>query len=139
MNPPTPVGSGDGGTSVNGQPGISNDDLSRNIHLTAGMSTTRGVIVAATATDDVETYSIGLAGAGSAAVAIAASVNVINTTTNASIGANAHVNDQSAFGLSPNSGQQVVVVASDDFRHTAAAAGLAISGGASVAPAVDVP
>ena len=139
VKPPTPVGSGGGGSSVTGQPTVSSADLTQTVHKTPIALPASGVIVAATSNDDVNTYSIGLAGAGSAAIAVAASVNVINPTTTATIGANAHVNDPSVQpGATPNGSQQVIVLASNDFRHVAAAAGLAVSGGASVAPAVDV-
>ena len=51
----------------------------------------RGVAVSATNRDNIETYSVGLAG-GTVGVAVAAAVNVVNTDTHAYIGDGASVN-----------------------------------------------
>jgi len=128
--PPTPVGSGDGSHTVNGQPGnISNPGLTQNVHLSPTKGSAQGVIVAATSNDDIESYSFGVAGGGTVAVAVAASINVVNATTTAYIADGADVD-------SANS--DVTVVAANDFRHTAAAAAAAVAGTAAIAPGVDV-
>ena len=134
-----PIGDGGGGTDVKDADGnaasVSDEDLNQNVHLTPNTNSAHGVIVAATNNDDIESFSIGIAGAGSCAVMIAAAVNVINATTSAYIGDSALVNNDLTYA---DSVQDVYVVAANDFRHTSAAAGIAVSGGASVAPAVDV-
>ena len=139
VSPPTPIGSGEPGSAPkdeNGNPvSVSNDDLNRNVHLSPNRALARGVIVAATNNDDIESYAIGLSGSGTVAIAIATSVNVANATTHAYIADGANVNGDTSAA---NGAQQVIVVAANDFRHTAAAVGLAASAGVAVSPAVDV-
>lgn len=131
--PPTPIGGGDPDeppTHVNGQPSsIDNANLSTNVHLTPTQASASGVIVGATSNDDIESYAIGISAAGSVAVSVAASVNVVTANTSAFIDNDADVDSLSG---------DITVVAGNDFRHTAAAAGLAIGGSAGIAPAVDV-
>ena len=101
--------------------------------LTAGNSTIRGVAVAATNQDDIETYSAAIGG-GTVGVAVAAAVNVINTTTSAYIGNGAQVNVDQTDAASE---QTVSVAAANDFHHVALAAGAGF-GAVGVAPGVDV-
>ena len=85
--------------------------------------------MAATNTDDVESYSIGRR--AGAVYRSRGPVNIVNATTTATIADSALVNDNMGTA---NPGQQVVVVASNDFRHAAAAgvAGPPRGGGAGV-------
>ena len=101
--------------------------------LTPDQVTVRGVAVSATNRDDIETYSVGLAG-GTVGVAVAAAVNVVTTHTNAYVGDGALVNvDQANASVA----QSVLVSAGNDFHHVALAAGAGF-GAVGVAPGVDV-
>ncbi|MCP3913837.1 MAG: hypothetical protein GY713_23190, partial [Actinomycetia bacterium] len=97
-------------------------------------SSFRGVSVSATNRDDIETFTISLAG-GTAGVAISAAVNVVDTATRAYIGANALVNSPPTAGT--NGSQRVHVGAGNDFYHMAVAGTLA-AGVVGVSPAADV-
>ncbi|HEX5279640.1 MAG TPA: hypothetical protein VFW28_06150 [Micropepsaceae bacterium] len=108
-------------------PNTSSDMLSGSVTLSPSTASVSGIAVSATNYDQVNGFAAGLAGAGSAAVALTAVVNAINDTTTAYVGANANV-----------SGPNVSVNAGNDFHHLAVAAALAVSGGGSVAPAIDV-
>ena len=101
--------------------------------LTADQSTVRGVAIAATNRDDIETYSAAIGG-GTVGVAVAAAVNVINTDTNAYIGEGASVNEDQSQA---DGHQSVTVAAVNDFHHVALAAGAGF-GAVGVAPGVDV-
>ena len=101
--------------------------------LSPNQATVKGVAVAATSRDDIETYSAAIGG-GTVGVAVAAAVNVINTDTQAYIGDGASVNfNQGTAGV----GQSVTVAAGSDFHHVALAAGAGF-GAVGVAPGVDV-
>jgi hypothetical protein len=89
--------------------------------LTPGTQTVRGVAVAATNRDDIETYSAAIGG-GTVGVAVAAAVNVVNTETNAFISQGAQVNANQAGA---DAAQTVTVAAGNDFHHVALAAGRA--------------
>src|SRR5205823_13209292 len=101
--------------------------------LTANQTTVQGVAISATNRDDIETYSAAIGG-GTVGVAVAAAVNVIDTHTNAYIGAGAHVNDDQSGA---SGAQTVSVAAGSDFHHVALAAGAGF-GAVGVAPGVEV-
>jgi hypothetical protein len=92
-----------------------------------------GVAVTATNRDDIEVFTISLAG-GVAGVAISAAVNVVNTTTQAYIGQNARVNEDTSGA---GSSQSVHIAAGNDFYHLAVAGTLGV-GVVGVSPAADV-
>ena len=92
-----------------------------------------GLSVSATNRDDIEDYSVSLAG-GTVAVAISAGVNVIENTTRAYVGQNAIVNQDTSTG---NAAQSVLVAAGSDFAHVAFAGSVA-GGEVGVAPAASV-
>ncbi|HEX5500744.1 MAG TPA: hypothetical protein VFX03_16020, partial [Thermomicrobiales bacterium] len=118
-----------------GNPGTTADGLGNAVSVAPASQSVRGVSVAATNRDDIESYSVGVAVGGTAAVAVAASVNVVTTDTQAYVADGAHVNESTAGA---DSLQDVHVVAGNDFRHIAASVGVAASGTAAVAPGVDV-
>jgi hypothetical protein len=93
----------------------------------------RGLAITATNSDDIESFTISLAG-GVAGIAISAGVNVVNTSTNAYIGGDARVNEVTTGA---HSEQSVHVAAGNDFYHLAVAGTLA-GGVVGVSPAVDV-
>ncbi|MEL6105485.1 MAG: right-handed parallel beta-helix repeat-containing protein, partial [Planctomycetota bacterium] len=93
----------------------------------------RGLAVTATNRDDIETYTISLAG-GIAGVAISAGVNVINTNTNSYLGDGATINGDNTGA---NAAQDVLVASGNDFYHFALAGTLA-AGVVGIAPAVGV-
>ncbi|MCA9137711.1 MAG: hypothetical protein KDB00_13160, partial [Planctomycetales bacterium] len=93
----------------------------------------RGLAITATNRDDIETYTISLAG-GIVGVAISAGVNVINTNTNSYVGSGATINDSTTGA---NAAQDVIVASGNDFYHFALAGTLA-AGVVGVAPAVGV-
>jgi len=119
---------GDDGSAAPADPAASGQRV-----LTADKPLVRGVAVAATNRDDIETYA-GAIGGGTVGVAIAAAVNVINTDTHAYIASDAKVNDDQS---SANAAQTVSVGAGSDFHHVALAAGVGV-GAVGVAPGVDV-
>ncbi len=92
-----------------------------------------GLSVVATNRDDIEDYSVSLAG-GTVAVAISAGVNVIENTTRAYVGQNAIVNQDTSTG---NAAQSVRIAAGSDFAHVAFAGSVA-GGEVGVAPAASV-
>ncbi|TFG87468.1 MAG: hypothetical protein E4H18_03480, partial [Hyphomicrobiales bacterium] len=92
-----------------------------------------GLAVTATNQDDIEVFTMSLAG-GTVGIAISAGVNVINTDTAAFVGAGAEVNTDLTGA---NSNQSVHIAAANDFYHVAVAGTLAV-GAVGVAPAADV-
>ncbi|MCP4707532.1 MAG: hypothetical protein GY869_02815, partial [Planctomycetes bacterium] len=93
----------------------------------------RGVSVTATNKDDIEAFTVSIAG-GTVGIAISAAVNVIETNTNAYIGDDAQVNDDTTGAYS---NQSVNVAAGNDFYHLAVAGTL--SGGVvAISPATAV-
>lgn len=72
-----------------------------------------GVAITATNRDDIEDYTISLAG-GTAAFAISAGVNVLDVNTRAFVGTGAKINESTA-GANPD--QDVLVAAGSDFAH----------------------
>jgi hypothetical protein len=110
-------------------PNTSSDELGQATSVAAATQTAQGIAISATNADDIRTFAAGLAASGSAAVAVTAAVNVLSVDTEGYIGANAQVTSTSG-SISVGSG--------NDFRHLAVSAALAVSGGGSVAPAVDV-
>jgi len=92
-----------------------------------------GIAVTATNRDDIEAFTISLAG-GTVGVAISAGVNVVDTDTTAYVGDNAVIND-SLTGADED--QSVHVAAGNDFYHLAVAGSVA-GGVVGVGPGVDV-
>lgn len=110
--------------------GISADLLTKDRATSAEQATVKGLAVSATATNSVRTVAAGAALDASAqgnAVAGAIGVNVLNTSTEAAIGAGAKINqqDQAAAGAE----QDVLVGAASDFYQLAVTGGVAGSGG----------
>ena len=92
-----------------------------------------GVAVTATNRDDIESFTISLAG-GVAGIAISATINVVDTDTRAYIGSGAQLNADTS-GASDS--QSVHIAAGNDFYHLAVAGTLA-GGVVGVSPAADV-
>jgi hypothetical protein len=89
--------------------------------------------VIATNKDDINTFTVSVGG-GYVGVGISAGVNVISTTTNAYIGSDAVVNQDTS---SAAASQSVLVAAGSDFKHMAVAGTVGV-GAVGVAPAVGV-
>ncbi|MEO1524344.1 MAG: hypothetical protein AAFX06_02860, partial [Planctomycetota bacterium] len=117
------------------QGGNDANDQSLTSQRVANLTTTsfRGLAVTATNRDDIETYTISLAG-GIAGVAVSAGVNVINTNINSYLGDGATINGDNTGA---SSAQDVMVASGSDFYHFALAGTLA-AGVVGVAPAVGV-
>ncbi|MRR38901.1 hypothetical protein EG829_30475, partial [bacterium] len=116
----------DGGDDLRG------DSLNRTI-ATGTQSDFHGLAVGAVNRDTIRAFTVSIGG-GTVGIAISATVNVIDTSTNAYIGANARINDGAE---DPGSSQSVLVAAGSDFQHMAVAGSLG-AGVAAVSPAVDV-
>ncbi|KKK65909.1 hypothetical protein LCGC14_2969400, partial [marine sediment metagenome] len=128
-----PVDDGGGGNQRS-TPSTESPSFGKIVSITPSADNVSGIAISATNQDDIEAFVLGVAGAGGAAVAVSAAVNIISANTEAYIGSNAQINTTG----SPADGQSVIVGAANDFRHIAVSGALAVSGGGSVAPAVDV-
>ena len=120
----------------NGSNDLTDGSFSGQRILTSGTgvrSGFRGLSVTAMNRDDIETFTISVAG-GTAGVAISAGVNVVDTTTSATIGQDAKINEDLATA---NAAQSVHVAAGNDFYHMAVAGTLGV-GVVGVSPAVGV-
>ncbi len=135
----------DGEVSVNttgeadDEVGIAADLLTKDRVTSAGQATVNGLAVAATSENSVRTVAAGAAldvSSKGNALAGAVGVNVLNTTTEAKIGAGAKVNQQDP--TTAGAEQDVLVGAASDFYHLAVAGGLAGSGGTAVGAGADV-
>ncbi|MEM7769221.1 MAG: DUF4347 domain-containing protein [Cyanobacteria bacterium P01_A01_bin.37] len=95
----------------------------------------KGLAVTATNQDDLESYAISGAAAGTVAIAVAGNINVLNNQTTARIEDGAIVNQNNA-GASAD--QSVVVAAGSDLYHMGINGSAAFAGAVGVAPAAGV-
>jgi filamentous hemagglutinin family protein len=107
--------------------GSDSQALSGERTATLNTKTVKGVAVTATSQDDIESITASGAIAGSFAMTLAGNVNAITTTTSASIGTGAKVNENLGSAAAD---QSVLVAAGNDYYH------MGVAGSASGAGAV---
>jgi FG-GAP-like repeat/FG-GAP repeat len=112
--------------------------FTKNRTATAATKNVRGVAIVATSTDHLTTVAAAGGGGGAVGVNIAASAVVPKTTTDAFIGAGAHVDQSAANSTSANAAQSVLVAAGADYYHLGVAGELSGSGGVSVDPGAEL-
>ncbi|UTG93830.1 leukotoxin LktA family filamentous adhesin [Geobacter sulfurreducens] len=97
--------------------------------------TVNGVAVTATNQDDIESISATGSIAGTAAITLAGNVNAITTTTSATIGTGATVNQDTAAA---DAGQSVLVAAGNDYYHMGVAGSGSGAGAVGIGVGADV-
>ncbi len=95
----------------------------------------RGLSVTSTNRDDLEIYTFALGFGGTVGVAISAGVGIFENTTQAYVGRGAKVNESMAAA---GSGQNVQVIANNDFQNVIYDGSIAVGGSAAISPAIGV-
>ncbi len=112
--------------------------LTKNRVVTPETESIRGVAIVATSTDHVTTVAASGGGGGIDGINIAGSAFVPTTTTQAFIGANAHINQAAGNNTNANANQSVLVAAGSDYYHLGVAGEVSVSGGVSVDPGAEL-
>ena len=112
--------------------------LTKNRVVTPETESISGVAVVATSTDHVTTVGASGGGGGADGINIAGSAFVPITTTQAFIGANAHINQAAGNNTNANANQSVLVAAGSDYYHLGVAGEVSVSGGVSVDPGAEL-
>ncbi len=95
----------------------------------------RGLSITSTNRDDLEIYTFALGFGGTVGVAISAGVGIFENTTQAYVGKGAKVNESlTGAGI----GQNVQVIANNDFQNVIFDGSIAVGGSAAISPAIGV-
>ncbi|MEO1004704.1 MAG: hypothetical protein AAFW67_02390, partial [Cyanobacteria bacterium J06638_38] len=128
-------GAHDADVNEDGSNDVNNNALTQQRVATAQTQTIKGLAIAATNKDDLETIAASGGISGSVAVNLSGDVNVMKSNTSAYIGENAQIN---ANNESDGADQSVLVAAGNDYYHLGIAAVGSVGGTAGITPGGDV-